>query len=78
MVSVKKKAHGTLIALREGIKISSDGIVDPTDNADNALQGRGLGFVFGSMPQGETREARFKEQHSYIKHIFSVTKHANK
>ena len=59
MASVKKRGHGTLIALKEGIKISSDGIVDPKDTADRALQTeRGLAFVFGSMPQGETRETR--------------------
>ena len=60
----KKRDHGMLLALREGVKVDSSGILDPSatlerDMARREQQGRPpLPFCFGSLPQGETEECR--------------------
>ena len=56
-----RRTHGLLLALQEGIKVDSSGIIDMSRTLDDVLQShRGPGapikFVFGSMPQGETEE----------------------
>jgi len=60
----KKRDHGMLLALKEGVKVDSSGILDPSatlerDMARREQQGRPpLPFCFGSLPQGETDECR--------------------
>ena len=47
----QRRAHGTLICLREGINIYSDGVLKPR-SAEKPLK-----YVFGSLPAMETPHA---------------------
>jgi hypothetical protein len=60
----KMRVHGMLLALKEGVKVDSTGILDPSATLNHYMarreqQGRPpLPFCFGSLPQGETDECR--------------------
>jgi hypothetical protein len=63
-VRSEKRDHGVLLALKEGVKVDTSGILDPTATMEhymerNVAAGKPrLPFCFGSLPQGETDECR--------------------
>jgi hypothetical protein len=52
-----RRNHATLLAVKEGIKCGSDGLLDPNSTLKNYKAGRNIPFVFGSMPEGESSDA---------------------